>query len=77
MRHLKTVMILSGSLILAGLLSLAGCGEDHGDRMRTDRDRYPVQAERRDGDRHEGSQDSDRRGDRGSDSGRDSGHGDR
>jgi hypothetical protein len=77
MRHLKIATTLLGSLILTGVLALAGCGEDHGDHMRSDRDRYPVQAERHDSDRREVQQDSGRHEDRGSDSGHDSGHGDR
>jgi hypothetical protein len=52
MRHLKAAMILAGSLTLTALLALAGCGDDHGDHFRGDRDRYPERVERHDSDRH-------------------------
>jgi len=65
MRHLKMTMIMAALLVLTVFLGLAGCGEDHGHRIRNDRDRYP---ERRDSDRHE---------DRGRDSGHEGEHGDR
>lgn len=59
MRPLKITLILAASLILTVLMGLAGCGDDHGHRVRGDRDRY----ERHDGDRHEdrgGDSDHDR-----------------
>jgi len=74
MRHMKTAMIMVASLILTVLLGLAGCGEDNGHRVRSDRDRYPERYERQDGDR----QDSGRHEDRGGESGHDRDeHGDR
>lgn len=51
MGHLKTTMILVASLVLPAILALAGCGEDHGDRFRGERDRSPERYERHDGDR--------------------------
>jgi hypothetical protein len=50
MRHLKTIMILAASLVLAVLLGLTGCDDDHSHHIRGDRDDYPR--ERHDGDRH-------------------------
>ena len=55
MRHLKTVMILGASLVLTVFLGLAGCGDDHRDHIRSDRDRYPERVERRDSDRQVGT----------------------
>ena len=69
MRHLKTTMIMVAALVLTVLLGLAGCGEDRGYRVRSDRDRYPERYERQGNDRHD---------DRGGNPGRDRGeHGDR
>jgi hypothetical protein len=77
MKYVKTAMILAGSLTLAALLALAGCGEDHGDHFRSDRDRYPEQVERHDSDRHEVQPPSDRHDDHGGDSGHEGDHGGR
>lgn len=66
MRRLKTVVMVA-ALVLTGLLSLAGCGEDHGDHFRGDRD-----------DRHPARYDSDGHGDHGGNSGHEQGqHSDR
>jgi len=46
MRHVKTTMIVAAALVLAVLLGLAGCGDDHRDRFRNDPDRYPARSER-------------------------------
>ncbi|MBE3097602.1 MAG: hypothetical protein IMZ44_10825 [Planctomycetes bacterium] len=46
-----TIMILVASLVLAMLLGLAGCGDDHRDRSHGDRDRSSERFERHDGDR--------------------------
>ena len=75
MRHLKTAAIMVASLVVAMLLGLAGCGHDHSDRFRGDRDRYPASYERRDNDRHEERHESDRNEDHGRDSGHESEHG--
>jgi hypothetical protein len=77
MRHLKITMIVAASLVLTVLMALAGCGEDHGDHFRSDRDRPPEHYERQDNDRHSDRQDSDRHEDRGGNAGHDQGeHGD-
>lgn len=47
---LKTPMILAVSLLVAVLLSLAGCDDDHRHHIRGDRDHHPR--ERHDRDRH-------------------------
>ena len=53
MRYLNTVMIMASSLILAVVLALAGCGDDHhGDHFRGDGDRHPAN-ERHDSDHHD------------------------
>lgn len=77
MRHWKTIMALGASVVLTVFLGLAGCGDDHRDHIRSDRDRYPEQVERHDGDRHEVQQESDRHDDRGRDTGHEGEHGDR
>jgi Ni/Co efflux regulator RcnB len=70
---MKTVIAIVMSLFLMVALGMAGCGEDHGYRVRGDRDHY----DRHDSDRHE-DRDSDRHEDRGKDSGHDRDeHGDR
>ena len=51
MRHLKTTMILAALLVLTVLLGVVGCGDDHRDRMRGDRDRAPTHYEGHDNDR--------------------------
>jgi hypothetical protein len=53
MKHVKTTFVMAASLILTVLFALAGCGEDHGDRFRSERDRRPEQIERHDSDRHD------------------------
>ena len=77
MRHPKTTMIIVASLVLTVFLGLAGCGEDHGDRIQGDRDRQPEQVDRHDSDRHEDRPDSDPHEDHGSDSGHEGDHGGR
>ncbi len=75
MRHLKMTMTVVASLVLAVLLGLAGCGEDHEYRHDDDRVRY----ERHDGDRHDGDRhDGDRHDEHRFDADRDRGeHADR
>ena len=74
MRHLKMATIMVVSLVLTVFLGVAGCGDDHRDHFRGDRDRSAEVYERSDNDRH----DNDRHEDRGGDSGHDRGeHGDR
>ena len=77
MRHLKIHMVMAAALVLAVLMGLAGCGDDHRDRFRDDRDRHDVRYEQRDGDRHDERQDSDRHDDHGGESGHEAEHGDR
>lgn len=55
MRYLKMHIIVAASLVLAVLLGLAGCGDDHRDHFRDDGDRHSVRYERQDNDRHEDS----------------------
>ena len=77
MRNLKLITIMLASLVLTAFLGLAGCGEDHGDRIHVERDRA-APAPRYDNDRHEERHDADRHEDRGRDSGHDRDeHGDR
>lgn len=52
MKNMKTIMIVIGSLVLTVLLGVAGCGDDHRDHMRSDRDHYPEHSDRHDSDRH-------------------------
>ena len=66
MRHLKAFVM--ASLALTMLLGLVGCGDDHRNHIRSDRDHSPARYERHDGDRHET---------RGRDSGHEGEHGDR
>ena len=53
------LVILVAPMVLALLMGLAGCGDEH--RYRGDRDRGPEQRERSDRDRHEDRRDGDRR----------------
>jgi hypothetical protein len=69
MRHLKATVIMAAMLVLTAILGLVGCGDDHRDHMRSDRDRYPSHNEGHDNDHHE---------DRGGNTGHDQGeHGER
>jgi hypothetical protein len=78
MGNLKTTRIVVASLMLTGLLGLAGCFEEDGGRFHGDRDRSPEHYERHDSDRHEERHDSDRHEDRGGSYDHDrSEHGDR
>ncbi len=70
MGHLRIIMIMAAALVLNMLLALTGCGDDHGDHFRSDRDRPPEHYEQRDNGRHDERND----GDRHEDHGRDSGH---
>lgn len=76
MRKLKLFTILLASLVLTAFMGLAGCGEDHGDRIHGERDRA-APAPRHDNDRHEERHDGDRHEDRGRDSGHEDEHGGR
>ena len=53
MRHLNTAMIMVASLVLTVLLGVAGCGEDHRDGYRVERNSPPERYESHDNDRHE------------------------
>ena len=77
MRHLKTTMLVVAALVVTVLLGLAGCGDDHRDHFRDDRDRSPERYEQRDSDRREERQEGDRQEDRRRDSGDEGEHGDR
>jgi hypothetical protein len=67
MRNLKLITIMLASLVLTAFMGLAGCGDDHRDRIVVERERA-APAPRYDNDRHE---------DRGRDSGREDEHRDR
>lgn len=67
MRHLKTSVIMVASLVLSVFMGVAGCGDDHRDHFRGDRDRSAERYERPDNDRR----DNDRPAERGGDSSRD------
>ena len=75
MRHLKISAIMSASLVLTVLMFLAGCGEDHRDHYRDNRDRDVEYYDRHDNDRSEERHDSDRHEDHGGDSGHEGEHG--
>ena len=76
MRHLKTFVIMA-SLALTMLLGLVGCGDDHRNHIRSDRDRPPARYERHDNDRPQERHEGDRHEDRGNDGGHEGEHGDR
>ena len=54
------VASLAVPMVFTLLMTLAGCGEDHGYRVRGERDRSPEWRERSDSDRHEEHHDADR-----------------
>ena len=71
MRCMKIAMIAVASLVIALLLGLSGCGDDHHDRYYGNRDRQDVRYDRHDNDRHEERREAEHHEDRGGQSGHD------
>ena len=61
MRYLKVAVTFVASVVLSGLLGLAGCDDDHGRHFRGDDDRHAERYDRDGGDRHDGDRHEERR----------------
>ena len=74
MGRVKITMIAVASLVVAVLLGMSGCGDEHHDRYYGNREHEEVRYDHGDNDHHEERQDAEHHEDRGGEAGHEDEH---